>query len=84
MAERDEPMRLILIDGFFGLGILYPASLGSYAPALDQHLTGLAASVEMLGEHLSNMNNRLNLNAARQRRERARRDQAAGPTGSEH
>jgi hypothetical protein len=67
-------MRLILIDGFFGLGIMYPASLADHAPALDRHLCNLALSVSMLGEHLSNMNDRLNLNAARQRRERTQRE----------
>jgi O-antigen biosynthesis protein len=76
MAENDEPMRLILIDGFFGLGIMYPASLVDYAPAPGRHLSNLALSVSMLGEHLSNMNDRLNLNTARQRRERLQREPA--------
>ena len=52
MAEADEPMRLILIDGFHGLGILYPESLAEREPTLTDHLRRLADGMEVLGKHL--------------------------------
>ena len=55
MAEHGEPLRLILIDGFHGLGILYPESLVERSPGLAEHLQALEASVAMLNKHLANL-----------------------------
>lgn len=53
-----EPLRLILIEGFRGLGVLYPESIAKRSPALAGHLDGLAAGVDLLGEHLRMLDDR--------------------------
>lgn len=52
VRESDEPLKLILINGFHGLGILYPDSLADQSPRLSAHFADLAAGLEVLGGHI--------------------------------
>jgi hypothetical protein len=77
VAESDEPLRLMLIDGFHGLGILYPANLADHAPATDAYLGKLAVGLEVLGGHLQSMNEQTIAHVVRRNRERLRQEEAA-------
>ncbi len=77
VAESDTPLRLLLIDGFHGLGILYPTSLSEYAPAADEYLDKIAVGLEVLGSHLQNMNEQTIAQVVRRNRERLRQEEAA-------
>lgn len=72
IAERAEPMRLILIDGFHGLGILYPTSLETEHPAAAAHLAKLAIGVEVLGGHISALDDRIISTVVRAHRQHLR------------
>jgi hypothetical protein len=59
MAEAAAPMRLILIDGYHGLGILYPASLVDHAPDAAAHLERLEIGVTALGPHIRGLDDQI-------------------------
>lgn len=80
VRESAEPLELILIDGFHGLGILYPAALGERSPALGAHLAGLAAGLELLGGHISAQEQLLTRITARAHRRKLRLEKAGGAT----
>jgi hypothetical protein len=77
VAESDTPLRLLLIDGFHGLGILYPTNLGAYAPATAEYLGKITVGLEVLGSHLQNMNEQTIAQVVRRNRERLRQEEAA-------
>jgi hypothetical protein len=57
VAAHSEPLRLLLLPGFHGLGILSPASLATEQPATAAHLERLAVGLEVLGPHMEALDN---------------------------
>lgn len=72
VRESEEPLRLLLIQGFRGLGVLYPASVAERAPALGAHLAGLEAGLALLGEHIRELDDRFSETIVRIHRRRNR------------
>lgn len=77
IGERDDSLRLILIHGFHGLGILYPVSLKDVAPTLNTHFTNLAAGLELLGDHILAQDEQITDVRYRARRQKQRRARAS-------
>jgi len=80
VRESDEPLRLILIDGFKGLGILYPESLADQAPAAGAHLARLSTGAELLGGHMSAQEDLVTRLVARSHRQKKRAARAEAST----
>lgn len=72
VAESDLPLRLVLIDGFHGLGILYPTTIGDYAPAAAVLFGKFEVGLEVFGAHLRNLNDQTISQVVRRNRERLR------------
>jgi hypothetical protein len=86
LAEQSEPMQLILISGFHGLGILYPEALGSEHPQAAVYLGNLATSVAMLDGHVRKLDDQIISTVVRAHRQRRRDRETAnlGLTESQH